>query len=433
MYFIVETLEQFSKLQVTDECFVQIITANNSYHPKLTSASLVYYHNGEKGYILPVKHSEAFSLDLKLIEDFLRKHERVYLLDKKYHSYFLQLDNGIDLYFVQLDQNNEFESLKCDTLLTQQYYAKYEGLSNVNEIIPISKHYETCQCLYDKIKGWFGLESNTEFQDRLVFAYKQVEQSSIGIDYEKLQSKYQIKNAKASIDQTGIYSCYNLYNLTARPTNSFNGINFLAIPKEKEFRQCFAANNDYLVEFDFDGYHLRLIADLIGYQWSKESVHETLGKQYFEVDQLTEEQYKESKSITFKQLYGNVEERYKHIEFFSKLQSYIENLWSNYNKQRGLALPTGRIIKWSKDMNKSKLFNYVVQNQETLVNVDKIERINQYLSENKLATKLLLITYDAFLFDYSLQDGKQTLLDIKQILELGNLLVKHKYSETYAF
>lgn len=433
MYFIVETLEQFSKLPVADECFVQIITANNNYHPKLTYASLVYYHNGKKGYILPIQHSEAFSLDIAIIQDFLSKHQKVYLLDKKYHSYFLDLTNTIDLYFVQLDQTNLFDPLKCDTLLTQQYYAKYDSLSNVNEIIPISKHYETCQCLYDKVKNWFGLESNTEFQDRLISAYKQVEQSKIKLNIKKFNLKYQTKNNNYSIQENSIYSYYNLYNLTARPTNSFNGVNFLAIPKEKEFRECFVSSNDYLVEFDFDGYHLRLIADLINYKWGKESVHETLGKQYFQVDELTEDQYKESKTITFRQLYGNIEEKYAHIEFFAKLKLYTEDLWNSYIRQRGIMMPTGRIIKYSNEMNRLKLFNYIVQNQETLVNVNKIERINQYLSENKLATKLVLITYDAFLFDYSIQDGKETLLDIKQILEQGNLLVKHKYSKTYAF
>jgi len=84
-------------------------------------------------------------------------------------------------------------------------------------------------------------------------------------------------------------------------------------------------------------------------------------------------------------------------------------------------------------MNKLKLFNYVIQNQETLANVSKIERINQYLEEKKLRTKLVLITYDSFLLDFSANDGKKTLLALKTILEEDGMIVKHKHGLNYSF
>jgi len=433
MYFIVETIDQFSQMQRSEECFVQLISGNDKFHPKLSYPSLLYYNDGKKGYILPFKHSEAFSLDIKLVQDFLSQHKVVYLIDKKYHSYFLDLPNSIDINFIYVDQTNNYEPFDCDTLLQNNYYTKFSSLSNINEVIPIAKHYETCQCLYDIVKGFFGLESDTKFQDRLINAYKKVEENPIGIDEEKFIAKYKLNIENSSKQGRSIYSYYNLYNLTGRPTNSFNGVNFLAIPKDKDFRECFVSINSYLVEFDFDAYHLRLIGNLIGYEWSKGSIHTELGKEYFQKDELTPEEYTESKTITFKQLYGGVDKKYKHIEFFAKMDSYIEETWQNYKKQGAIALPTGRILKYSKEMNKLKLFNYVVQNQETLANVSKIERINQYLQENKLRTKLVLITYDSFLFDFRAHDGKKTLLDIKAILEDGNMVVKHKHGTNYSF
>ena len=39
-----------------------------------------------------------------------------------------------------------------------------------------------------------------------------------------------------------------------------------------------------LFEFDYDAYHLRLIADLIGYDFPDSSIHEHLGKLYFKKD-----------------------------------------------------------------------------------------------------------------------------------------------------
>ena len=67
MYFIVESLSQFGNLNIKDECFVQLIPGNDRVHPKLTYPSLLYYHNGEKGYIFPFKHSESFYLDFKMV------------------------------------------------------------------------------------------------------------------------------------------------------------------------------------------------------------------------------------------------------------------------------------------------------------------------------------------------------------------------------
>ena len=84
---------------------------------------------------------------------------------------------------------------------------------------------------------------------------------------------------KKHISNGKLYSQYNLWTTTGRPSNSFGSVNFAALPPEK--RRGFIAENDYLVEFDFDAYHLRLIADLVGYHtFGEESVHEYLSKWY---------------------------------------------------------------------------------------------------------------------------------------------------------
>jgi hypothetical protein len=223
-----------------------------------------------------------------------------------------------------------------------------------------------------------------------------------------------------------------LYNITGRPTNAFNGINFLAIQKDKEHRQCFIPQNDLLVEFDFDSYHLRLISKLTGYTFPDDkSIHIQLGKQYFDSEVLSEAEYKKAKEITFKQLYGGIEEQYKNIPFFASLNSYIETEWKKYNTFGAVVLPTGRTIKKTQGLNKLQLFNYIVQNMETKENVEKIENLLEYLKDKK--TDLILITYDSFLFDFSADDGHQTLKDIKNILQQGDMIVKHKYGKDYSF
>ena len=51
---------------------------------------------------------------------------------------------------------------------------------------------------------------------------------------------------------------------------------------------------------DFDAYHPRLIADIIDYNLPDGSVHEYFGKQYFGKSNLSEEEYEQSKKITFR-------------------------------------------------------------------------------------------------------------------------------------
>ena len=431
MYFIIENKEQLSKLEVSEDAFIQIVTSNDYYHPKLTRASLIYYNNSKKGYIFVINHSEGFSLDIKLVEEFLQKHTKVYLLDKKLHSYFLDLPKSIDVQFICLDKNNEYSSFECNTPVHRDFYLRHPIMPTLNEVIPISKHYEKCECLYQMVKDYFELEMDIELQDKLVDAYKHVEEVGIKVDLSCFNKKYQFQHPEYSILGDTIYSYYNLYNLTARPTNSFNGINFLAIPKDKDFRECFVPKNDFLVEFDFDAYHLRLISNLIGFEAPKESMHVYLGHQYFKTDLLTEGEYKEAKTITFRQLYGGIEKQYEHIDFFKSLGQFIDQEWKKYNAHKALVLPTGRILKKLPGMNKLKVFNYIVQNLETKENIYKILEINKLLSKKK--TKLILITYDSFLFDFDQKDGKNTLNQIKNILEGSNMIVKHKYGTNYAF
>jgi len=431
MYFIIENKEQLDRLEVSDQSFIQIVTSNDYYHSKLTRVSLVYYNNSKKGYVFVINHCEGFSLDLKLVEEFLQKHTKVYLLDKKMHSYFLDLPQAIDVQFICIDKNNEYSSFECNTPVHRDFYMRYPVMPTINEVLPISKHYQKCECLYKMVKDYFELEMDIDLQEKLVDAYKHVEETGIQVDLSCLNKKYQFQHPEYSLLGNTIYSNYNLYNLTARPTNSFNGVNFLAIPKDKDFRECFVPKNDYLVEFDFDAYHLRLISRLIRFEPPKDSMHNYLGRAYFNVAELTDEQYKESKAITFKQLYGGIEPQYKDIDFFKSLDEYINNEWKKYNAHKASVLPTGRILKKLPGMNKLKLFNYIIQNLETKENIYKILEINKLLSNKK--TKLILITYDSFLFDFSKEDDKNTLKNIKTILEGGNMVVKHKYGVNYAF
>ena len=80
-------------------------------------------------------------------------------------------------------------------------------------------------------------------------------------------------------------------------------------------------------------------------------------------------------------------------------------------------------------MNKNKLFNYLIQAYETESNIKTIIELKQYLLEKK--TKLVLYGYDSFLFDFSKEDGVNTLTEIKNILERNGHMVKSQAGSNY--
>lgn len=431
MYYIVETKEQFDQLPQTDKCFIDLVTLSEEAHPMLTSPSVLYYNDFQKGYIIPINHTEGFSVELTDIKILLESKEKVYLLDQKWHLYYFDLPNMVDMYYTILDQIGKIEDLDCYTNVHRDFYYKHRYLEDVNTLIPISKHYERCECMFESILPLIGKEKNLAWQNAFTSVYKWVEEQGIGID-EKLFDKYYEPTWKSNSIKNGkIYTKYNLYNITSRPTNAFNGINFLAFAKGNKSRSAFIPTNDIFLEFDFDGYHLRLIANKIGYQLpSDTSIHTYLGQQYFGKKELTPEEYQESKKITFRQLYNGVEAEYKRIEFFSKVAIFIEDMWDTMQYGGYIELPNGRPLKGG-DFNPQKLFNYYVQCLETVNNVVKLAKLKELLQDKK--SKVVLVVYDSILIDYSGEDGKELSLQIRDILQEDSYLVKGQLGKSYDF
>ena len=97
------------------------------------------------------------------------------------------------------------------------------------------------------------------------------------------------------------------------------------------------------------------------------------------------------------------------------------------------AVGTAAVIwRFLKRMNPAKLMNYMMQSLETSNNVLILKDVLRYLKNKK--TKIALYTYDAILFDFSKEDGKQTLLDIEEIMSReGKFPIKHKFSNNLVF
>ena len=66
-------------------------------------------------------------------------------------------------------------------------------------------------------------------------------------------------------------------------------------------------------------------------------------------------------------------------------------------------------------MNRNKLFNYMIQLLETENNMKVMTQLIPFLKDKQ--RKLILYSYDSFLFDFKLTDGLDFLKSVKQILE----------------
>lgn len=437
MFYIVEQESKLENLQRLSKLgmYVDVISSNDLYHPKLSSTVAVYVRllDSHHGYIIPINHDEGLNVSKERVYQLLLSASTLYTLDKKNLLYHFNLQDAIDLSLLYSMTNFEKLEYSRENNTLNHFYNKFSHFENINQLIPISRLYESCEKVYNQVRHTINIPVPEEFDFYNKVAtnvFYLIEQSGLGIYYEPFLQLFKPREPRYNITNNVVLTSYNLYNVTSRPTNAFNSVNFAAIPKTPEHRKCFKPQGDYFVEFDFDGYHLRLLCDQIDYKLTSESAHKQLAKLYFEKDEISDEEYAEAKQINFHAIYGKIPERWAFLDIFERIDSYIKKLWSEYETNGEVVGPISgkHFTKKLKDMNPHKLMNYIMQSLETARNILILKEVLRYLKDKK--TKLVLYTYDALLFDFNKEDGKETLEKIKEILESGkNYPVKFKYSK----
>jgi len=206
------------------------------------------------------------------------------------------------------------------------------------------------------------------------------------------------ENSKKYITNNTVYSNYNIYTSTGRPSNAFGGINFAALNKTDGSRSAFTSrfgNDGVLIQFDYEAFHLRLVASKIGYTLPDTSIHTYLAQQYYNVSEVTPDQYEASKARTFAIMYGQTDDM-GDVELFHRIRDYSATLWNQYEQQGYVQSSMGRKIAVPQ-ASQNKVFNYMMQITETEEALLRIQQVTNFLSE--LRTKIVLYTYDAILLD----------------------------------
>ena len=389
-------LKKFLKDFKSKESIILPIEQDSNLHPQKSKLSLLYVNTFDDEYVLPINHNECLNIDLPN----LKTKNKVYTLNRKKLLHFLDLDNVIDVSMMSYMRTGKV--LELDNLNTTAHdflNMKFYKKKNINTVIPVLKHIEKCR----KISTM--LQNNIE---------KYSEYVNVSYNDDILNNLSFIEKNGLMTTEGKVFSEYNLYTSTGRPSNRFGGINFAALNKKDGSRKKFISRfkNGVLVEMDFDAYHLRLIADKIGYDLPKGSVHEHMA-QFYGVD------YEEAKRLSFQYLYGYIPEDVIQINpYFSKVHDYIEGLWNIYKNDDFVEsdIYKRRIYKENLlDMNANKLFNYTIQLMETENNMKVLSALIPEIREYK--SKLILYSYDSFLLDFNIEDGLDYLMKVKNILE----------------
>ena len=424
MYWLIENKEQLDVLINSSykEAFIEVIPYNDTIHPVLNHVSLMYIRPLEatKGFMVGIHHSEVTNelITYKTsVERLINKFEKLYCRDKKEILHYFPNKTLYDI------TPPPHTYIRPSTPTHDLYYSKHKDNHELNLIIPIVKHYELCEIIFGDLKANIN-RKKTKYDDffnsRVSVVFNAIERNGIRIHNDTFSEYFH------EVDGEYVHTQFNLKTTTTRPSNKFKNVNYAALNKENGCRKSFIPRNNRFVEIDISAYHPSLASRLIGYDFADIDIHAHFATLY-NVD------YKKSKELTFKQLYGGVFENYRHLEFFQGIEKYVGETWRKFESDGFVECEISG-YRYKKEnlqnMNPQKLFNYLLQNLETSMNVRILWDMCGIL--RKCKTKLVLYTYDSFLFD--LDNSEEGVLEeIREVFKKYKLNIKEIEGYDYNF
>ena len=417
MFWLIETQEQFEELRANrlKQIIGIPIYRHPEQHPAIYSPICLYLKDVdcEEGYLINFYHNEAMKVEPTQVVEWLKTLDIIYTLDRKSFNYFYHGTNTTSL-----------PVLEHTTSQAVNYFSRrHYNDPDLGNIIPIVKHYEECEIfseeLLTEVKDYIPDDFRREAED----IFWGIERNGVKVE-GTIGEYFNMERPFLSLYNNYILTQYNLNNITGRPSNNFNSINFAALNKENGCRSVFVPRNDLFMEIDLVSYHPTLISKLVGYESATGDIYEDFGKVYG-LDR------KESKSLVFKQLYGNIFKEYEDFEFFKLTSRYIDKTWKKYQDQGYIEGIHKKYTFRREDlpnMNPQKLFNYLIQNYETVNNIMLLKDILKMLEGR--SSKVVLYTYDAFLLDLSKED-RDVLRRIVKLFEEKRLRITMNVGKNY--
>jgi hypothetical protein len=397
------------------------IWADLECHPMNTHLAFLYVRFSDGVYIIPFDHNDCENIQIDLSKSTQPK----WVWNKKgILQTPINLQNIYDIQSESFFIHNKLIDLNTQIEPITNFYTRLGLRDELGKSLPIMKWIEVLNGITDE---WSFLPLNEKsgkikwIDDTMIPILSEIEKLGIHVDTEKFFDRWP-HNSK-HLHNAIIWSEYNPYTLTSRPSNRHGGINFGALNKKDGSREVFIPREGTIfLQFDYDAYHVRIIGKLIGYDLPTTSVHQWLADQYGCP-------YDESKGRTFRILYGGVSDEDKKIPFFKEVDDFIQRVYSE-SQQRGYILtPKGRKIPlhWIEGENPQKVFNYLLQATETEFNMEVLKRLRD--SGYPLP---ILYVYDSFLFEYGLDWDMEIAKKIKSALQSFGFPIKASWGTDYS-
>lgn len=392
------------------------VFVDDKIHSVQNTISFFAVRTHKNNYIINVSHTDGSAMKLDSIFSF---NSKVWMFNTK--SILHHINNNFrdvdSLYFLQTGTLLEYNNLFQSELL---HYKKIGYTRNVLKSAPILKLARIVFNFIDKLnidfnKIPYGFDW---FNSIYIPVLSYMEKNPIPVDVQLFKQKY---NAYPLYGNYA-YTQYNPFTSTHRPSSRFGGVNFAAMNKNDGTRNI-VVGDGVLLQMDYDAYHVRLIADMIGYDLPTTSVHQWFADTY----DIT---YAESKLLTFRLLYGNASRDELVLPFFEKVYEFIDKHWNFVHHSGYVQTLHSKIpLTFIDDPSPSKVFNYLVQSIETERNIDRIHKIIPILDSANIS--LILYTYDSFIFNVKDTSDITVLPTVRDILEDRKYPVKITWGDTY--
>lgn len=416
---------------ISNDILIIPILSDHKLHRCKNSISFIYLYDyvSKREFIINANHHDyPETLNLSKIKSICTGN--IYVYNKSY--IYKLFESSLDINLMYWIEYNESLQVEYPSEI-QVYHRWYNTTPCVNNIIPMMNWLIYCRNIKAQtvtIRETIDITGPYKFyNETLLNQLYKIENSGICVD-PNLAQKY-IKS-----DSSMLYCQYNMFTATGRPSNHYDSINYAALNKKTGIRSMIQSRfgeDGILIEWDFESMHVRLIADLIGFDLPAGNLHEYFGRFYFKTPVLDKEMYVKSKNITWQTLYNNMEYKYIEIPFFKEMYSYRKELWAKFKTDGYIEMPLSKkLIKrsnFTEKMSSNILFNYMIQGYETEYNSVMLSEIFKYLLMKN--SKLILYTYDSFLFDFNRNDGKQFINDITEILNQNNMNTTIKIGKNY--
>ncbi len=442
----IENLELLLNRVSTDTFYMELVMSDDEKHSYNNTISLIFikFIADDEYWCLPINHNEAITVPIAFdaFKNALKKSNAVKLVNnKKDVIHLIGKDFGfVDLSVIEyLGRGDVSDKTSRETNAHVFIKKNFREVSNINRSVPLYKHASLFKNLRlaDKFSLKYLNEDGFKFvNDTMTNCFAELESIGMAIDVDKFIDVFGPEQTR-HISNNMVYSQYNLFTSTGRPSNRFGGVNYAALNKTNGSRDSFISrhgDDGMLVMMDYNAFHPRLVARLINYPISYDvNPYEYLAKYYFNKPEADEEDLAVSKGLTFHQMYGGIDGRWMYIPYFKKAQEYIDHRWKFFEQNGYIETPVfKRKIRdcHIESPTPNKLFNYILQAYETEMAVKTLKELLGYCADKK--TKPILYTYDSILFDAHRGDKLDIIKALKKIMEADDLPVKVYIGKNYA-